>query len=225
MPANMVNVPGNMMNVPPNAMNMAAYNPWMQPNILLVPFPSPAAWPIHLAAPPVVPPGYQLVPPGEMPATPAQSRHSSSLHTWKCSRQIADMSSDPVSPSVDSPEKMEISFPPMSDWLTGLDSHAIWGQDNQQYSKWIEAFLEDGLLHLDNLHGLEASYYVQRFRDMNMGTARRLKRYAMEDIAKVKKRSRRWSALYFIIYSKIHTNTYKFIRSNYDGRSYMLLVM
>ena len=86
-------------------------------------------------------------------------------------------------------EKVEIGFPPISNWLTGLDNHPTQGQDNQNYKKWIEPFLDDGLLRLDDLLGLEAEYFVRKFVDMNMGTAHRLERYAREDIANLKKRA------------------------------------
>ena len=119
-----------------------------------------------------------------------QLRHCSNVHARKRSRQITElMSSDPVSPDQESPEKVEISYPPVSDWLTGLDNHHIRGQDNQNYQKWINAFLDDSLLRLDDLFGLEADYYVRKFQEMNMGTAWRIERYAMDDIAKVKKRA------------------------------------
>ena len=88
MPGNM-----NMLSVGPNAINMPnhmpMFNPWMQANIMPVPFPSPAPWPLQVAPPPVIPPGYQLIPLGDFPATPVHQRH----HARKRSRQLAELSS------------------------------------------------------------------------------------------------------------------------------------
>ena len=67
----------NMMPMLPNGMNMPVFNPWMQPNIMPIPFPSPAPWSMQVAAPPVIPAGYQLVPSREIPLTPTQLRHRS----------------------------------------------------------------------------------------------------------------------------------------------------
>ena len=180
-------VHNGMMSMPSNLMTMPMFNPWMQPNIMLLPFPSPPAWPMQVAAPPIIPAGYQLVLLCNIPATPVQHR----VYSCKHSHQIADFSSNPVSPTQDSPEKIDISYPPVSDWLTGLNNHPFWGQDNQNYKKWIDPFLDNGLLWLDNLQGLDAEYYVEKFTEMNIWTARRLERYTKEDIAKLRKCAQR----------------------------------
>jgi hypothetical protein len=71
-----------------------------------------------------------------------------STSTTKCT--LDSLSPQPAASS-------QIDYPPLSDWLTQLNSDAIHGCDQQNYAHYSSVFDQQGLLHLDDLSGMKES--------------------------------------------------------------------
>ncbi|KAJ3739917.1 hypothetical protein DFH05DRAFT_1463488 [Lentinula detonsa] len=144
------------------ARGLAAGDPWSS----IMP-PSLYGW--YGAPPPPPYGGYSQYPPPPLgPASPTRA---------------APASSPPSTPS-----KHAVT-PLISEWLVSLDEDAERGQDKLNFSQFAFAFLEEGIIRVDDLVDLETPERLQKLIMSNWGTANRLLKYARQEVASCTKRN------------------------------------
>jgi hypothetical protein len=74
-----------------------------------------------------------------------------------------------------------IKYPHISEWLMSLDRDANRGEDDINYSQYANSLRENGIIRLDDLLAVQTAEKLQKFGEMNWGTASRLLRFAEED--------------------------------------------
>ena len=89
-------------------------------------------------------------------------------------------SSDPVDEAEAAFANISIAYPLISDWLQGLVDDPVRGRDNQDYTSYLVAFRENGILRLDDITRFSPNDLCD-MTGMNRGTAARLMDWAKCD--------------------------------------------
>lgn len=166
--ANIKKNTGPQIAIKARARGSTAGDPWSS----VIP-PSPYGWYGALPPPPSGWPPYggygqYPLPPAPPPVSPAKA---------------APASSPPSTPS------KHAATPLISEWLVSLDEHTERGQDKLDFSRFAFAFLQEGIIRVDDLVDLETPERVQKLIMSNWGTANRLLKYTKQDVASFTKRS------------------------------------
>lgn len=74
--------------------------------------------------------------------------------------------------------------------MQGLDSDPIRGQDAQNYAAWTGEMYRQGFYRLDDIAAADDHLLVQMI-GMNVGTARRVLRWAADDVAALRREAAR----------------------------------
>jgi hypothetical protein len=85
-----------------------------------------------------------------------------------------------------SPETTRIDYPLLSHWFFQIDSDVLRGRDGQLYMSFVEPLEDAGIFRLDDFVGLNADELMSACVGMKIGTARRILRWAGEDISILK---------------------------------------
>jgi hypothetical protein len=118
---------------------------------------------------PAVPPGFQLVPidNSSQIATddPRKRRREEDNHMANFHNATA-----------------LVLYPEMKGWLEYCDRNLVRGRDAENYTQFADALVSKRLLRLDDLDGLQIGELQALCPGMELGTARRLLRFAHEDV-------------------------------------------
>ena len=77
-------------------------------------------------------------------------------------------------------------YPDVQAWLKYCDRHHIRGHDNENYEKYAPALINKHILRLDDIIELSHMELEQLCTGMETGTARRLLRFAVDDVRALK---------------------------------------
>jgi hypothetical protein len=134
----------------------------------------------------MAPPGFRLVPIDGDSDFPIHDANQPRKRTRNDARLEADVPEHSVAGM--------FLYPDTKTWLEMCDSDLVRGRDSENYAQYAGPLIDKRLLRLDDIVDLRLEELQGFCVGMEVGTARRVLRFAQEDVAKLK-RGRRLTVL------------------------------